>query len=108
MQGSRIATIGRRLVDEEGVWSHRLVQELSLSCGADGYIWEVERSAKSTPPDRAIVPEGGHVAGGWVKLVGIKGEPELNGCIAVILEVCLLCCFMATHLTACWAVWLPP
>ena len=75
-------------MDEEGVWSHRLVQELSLSCGADGYIWEVERSAKSTPPDRAILPEGGHVAGGWVKLVGIKGEPELNGCIAVILEVC--------------------
>ena len=76
------------MVDEEGVWHHQLVQEVSLSCGADGYIWEVERSAKSTPPDRALVPEGGHVAGGWVKLVGLKSEPELNGCIAVILEVC--------------------
>lgn len=87
MQGSRIVTVGRRLVDEEGVWSHHLMRELPLSCGAEGYIWEVKRSAKSTPPDRALVPEGGHVEGSWVKLVGIKNEPELNGCIAVILEV---------------------
>ena len=45
------------------------------------------RTAKSTAPDKALVPEGAHVAGAWVKLVGLKTAPDLNGEIAVILEV---------------------
>jgi len=41
-----------------GVWAFDLLQTQPLSCGSEGYVWEVTRSMKSTAPDRAIVPEG--------------------------------------------------
>ena len=87
LEKSRIVTVGRKLVDEEGVWNYVLLQTLKLGCGAEGYVWEVARSAKSTPPDRALLPPAGHVKGAWVKLVGLQKAPDLNGAVAVILEV---------------------
>jgi len=87
LEGSRIVTVGRQLVNEEGVWAFDLLQTQPLSCGSEGYVWEVTRSMKSTAPDRAIVPEGAHVKGNWVTLVGLQKAPDLNGAIAVILEV---------------------
>ena len=44
LEGSRLVTVGRKLVDEEGIWSFALLQSLPLSCGAAGYVWEVTRS----------------------------------------------------------------
>jgi hypothetical protein len=48
LEGSRIITVGRKMVPEEGVWAFDLLQTLELSCGAAGFVWEVARSAKST------------------------------------------------------------
>jgi hypothetical protein len=87
LEKSRIVTVGRKLVDEEGVWNYALLHTLKLGCGAEGYVWEVARSAKSTPPDRALLPPAGHVKGAWVKLVGLQKAPDFNGAVAVILEV---------------------
>jgi hypothetical protein len=72
LEGSRIITVGRKMVPEEGVWAFDLLQTLELSCGAAGFVWEVTRSAKSTPPDSTRNLEAGYQVGGWVQLVGLK------------------------------------
>ena len=48
LEGSRIITVGRKMVPEEGVWAFDLLQTLELSCGAAGFVWEVARSANRT------------------------------------------------------------
>jgi hypothetical protein len=87
LEGSRVITVGRPLVEEEGVWAFDLLHTLELSCGAAGLVWEVARSAKSTPPDSTQNAEAGYQVGSWVQLVGLKTQPILNGSQAVILEV---------------------
>ncbi len=87
LEGSRIITVGRPLVEEQGVWAFNLLHTLELSCGAAGLVWEVARSAKSTPPDSDQNAEAGFQVGSWVQLVGLKTQPILNGSQAVILEV---------------------
>jgi hypothetical protein len=87
LEGSRVVTVGRRLVDEEGVWAFTLLDTLELSCGDAGFIWSVTRSCKSTPPDRSVAAASAYAKGNWVKLVGLKKAADLNGSQAVILEV---------------------
>ena len=62
----------KKMVPEEGVWAFDLLQTLELSCGAAGFVWEVARSAKSTPPDSTRNLEAGYQVGSWVQLVGLK------------------------------------
>lgn len=87
LEGSRVVTIGRKLVGQEGVWAFTLRDTLALSCGAEGYVWEVSRSAKSTKPDEKPTAEGDVLGKGkWVTIQGLQKAQELNGQEGVILE----------------------
>jgi len=88
LEGSRVVTVGRRLVNEEGVWEFKLLESMPLSCESEGFVWEVVRSAKSSPPDAKPSEDEKKLGKGqFCKIKGVVKTPELNGEDVVVLDV---------------------
>ena len=70
------------------MWEFKLLESVPLSCESEGFVWEVVRSAKSSPPDAKPSEDEKKLGKGqFCKIKGVVKTPELNGEDVVVLDV---------------------